>query len=274
MFNFLSRLFFRHSVSNRFGPQGGLLPPMLGGFVTGAGVVVLAWLLTSAYLRTVAPTIDATEVPTPSAAVIGSPVRIATRGDPARVTLPDGAVLFLDQSSEVELTQLAGTRDGGVDTVLSLNDGRVIVSISLRAGHTFLIRTPNGVLSRVTGSVMGVGYDDSTGQSETYCVEGHCEVEHEGSGDNTGLEGGQSTTANSNGTGPIQQGSGDDDAWTRLGSLLTSTALGGLPTATSTPTPTLSPTPEPSTTPTPDATATRVSFCATFQAGFPGTPCP
>lgn len=319
---------------------------LLIGLIVGAGlslVLVEAWVLLGPLTSgepppaTPAAALSPVAPPGPVSPLAGifDPISIAASDSVVRFSLPDGALVYLAASSEVELTRLADT-----DTLLTLRRGKVLVFITLRPGRTFFIQTPTGVRAQVIGSVMGMTFDPQTQASAVDCLEGHCALNDDEDDSEGRLEisAGQSARVEPGGTPVATQGSNNDE-WQAIAgvALPTPTAgtgavtappppgeepaqppaeaateappqpaeeateaappeatppppavvtatLAGPATATpaSTPTRAATPTlpsartatPRAPATPTPNLAATRVSFCATFQAQFPATPCP
>jgi serine/threonine protein phosphatase PrpC len=184
----------------------------------------------------------------------GQPARLAGPGDslairaetglraigPARLGLPDGAEIMLDNSAEISLAP---------DTFaqVTLADGRLLVTrgeLTVRAaGHAYL--------ARGASAVMGVAYSPLDGRFWVDCLYGRCTV-----GDALQLAEGQSGGYAQGALAP--PGLAVYLAWTDLGApgVPTPTAT-ATSTSTSTPTPTPSATPSPLPLPTATATPTE-----------------
>lgn len=105
----------------------------------------------------------------------GSLIRVTGQGR-LRLGLGDGAVVFLDSDTEIELRQIAGPDIGGNETKIQLNRGRLLVSVDLRPGNAFYVLTDTGARAQVVGSVMGNEYDHDSQQFDLDCLEGECRL--------------------------------------------------------------------------------------------------
>lgn len=150
-------------------------------------------------------------------------------------TLPDSSRVYLDRFSEAALTQLADPRTGTQNTTLTLEQGRLLVVVSLPSGYSSSVMAPGDLRAQVLGSVMGVSYDPGKSRLDVDCLEGACLVAN--TADVLQLNGGEHSWASKGKVGSIDGArydlwaglAGGDPAW------ITPTPL---PTATSTDTPT------------------------------------
>ena len=170
---------------------------LLGGALAGL-VLVEAWLLVPrATPVAVAPTTAPPAVTViPAAAAFPGGV-LRTDASPARLELPSGALIILAPDSELTLSALPAPDAAERATWLTLERGRVLVSVTLGAGEAVFIAAPTGLVAQVPGSLMGTTFDPSAGRFGVDCLEGHCQFgddpDHTGDLNNpTDLEGGQS----------------------------------------------------------------------------------
>jgi serine/threonine protein phosphatase PrpC len=166
--------------------------------------------------------------------------------------LPDSSRVYLDRFSEVMLTQIADPRTGAQNNILTLEQGRLLIVLTLRSGFSSSVKAPDNLRAQVLGSVMGVAYDPGESRLEVDCLEGACLVAN--NGDVLQLVGGQYSWAGKSSIG--HPGDARYELWTNLGD--------GDPAW-------ITPTPLPTATPTDTPTATIKFFPAkTTEAPPPG----
>lgn len=168
-------------------------------------------------------------------------------GGEVEIILADGAWLFLDANTDLELNSVSGS-NGQTETKLGLRAGRLV----LAAGAAPVV--VNGrfaeIIELTVNSVAGIGYENRLMSLD--CLEGDCRLT--GNGGGVSLAAGQLGQIGANGAA-AQVGPARHDLWWPISSLV--------PTPTITPTPTETPTATPTETPPPTntrrpATATPV----------------
>jgi serine/threonine protein phosphatase PrpC len=185
----------------------------------------------------------------------------------AQFTLPDSTRVYLDRFSEVALSQLGDPQTGAPNTLLTLEQGRLLIVAAVRPGSSVSLAVPGGLRAQVLGTVMGLSYDPGTARLEVDCLEGACLL---ASSDAVlQLSGGQSAWGEGGALGSL--GEADYARWAGLWAgdpeWITATPQ---PSATATPTPTATspsapvrtteppPPPGAQPSPTPEATSTDV----------------
>ena len=210
------------------------------------------------------PTPASSENPLP----IGGPIFIRNDVGISYIRLSDGSEIFLSEYTDIQLTTVAGLTIGASEHEIVIQRGQIAINSHLPVGKWFTIKSPNGFIARVTGSIIVVSYSPDDGRFIADCIQGDCElgVDIQQLLQLAALDQGW-LDQNGNFNGPFEVNV--EDLINRYG-----TWIGTAPTLTPTFTPekfTETPTPY---TQTPDVAATATSACATFQAQFPGTPCP
>ncbi len=115
-------------------------------------------------------TLEAGDTVAPAA---GELVRVVGPGR-LRLALSDGSVLFLDSDTEIELRQIAGQDQS--QTLIQLNQGRLLVAADPLAGQEFYVLAETGARAQVIGSLMGVEYDPDVQHFEVDCLAGRCRL--------------------------------------------------------------------------------------------------
>jgi serine/threonine protein phosphatase PrpC len=179
------------------------------------------------------------QVPVTLHAIMSLPVKpggtLQTLEGTVQFTLPDSSRVYLDRFSEAALTQIADSRTGEQNNILTLEKGRLLIVVSPRSVFSSSVLAPDNLRAEVLGSVMGVIYDPGESRLEADCLEGACLIAN--TTDVIHLNGGQYSWAGKGSIGPMDGAhyelwvglGGGDPAW------ITATPL---PTATSTATPT------------------------------------
>jgi serine/threonine protein phosphatase PrpC len=96
--------------------------------------------------------------------------------------LPDSSRVYLDRFSEVTLTQIADPGTKVQNNILTLEQGRLLIALSLQSGFSSSITAPDGLRAQVRGTVMGVAYDVGNRRLEVDCLEGACLVANSADG--------------------------------------------------------------------------------------------
>jgi protein phosphatase len=150
--------------------------------------------------------------------------------------LPDSSRIYVDRFSKVNLTQIADPQTAERNTVLTLEQGRLLIVYSPPAGFSSTIAAPSDLRAQVLGSLLGAAYDPAQSRLEADCLEGTCRIAN--AGRVLPLSGGQSAWASASEIGPM--GQARYDLWSGLGGMdaawITPTAV---PTASSTASPTV-----------------------------------
>jgi serine/threonine protein phosphatase PrpC len=153
----------------------------------------------------------------------------------AQFTLPDSTRVYLDRFSEVSLLQLGDPQTGAPNTLLTLEQGRLLIVAAVRPGSSVSLAVPGGLRAQVLGTVMGLSYDPGAARLEVDCLEGTCLLAN--AAEFLQLSGGQSAWGDIRSLGSL--GEADYTRWAGLWAgdpeWITATPQ---PSATSTPTPT------------------------------------
>jgi hypothetical protein len=179
--------------------------------------------------------------------------------------LPDGSEIFLDQDTLIGLT---------ADTLhheIVLYRGKVTVISKLPLRQFFTVRNPYGYIARVeriTDAVIVITHNNQEGFFIYDCLAGHCQMGVDASSLKEIPAGGQmwmGLYGNFQGPFPALATAPQEMC------VSSEEIIIEIPTLSSTFTPELAVT----ETPTPDELGgTATAACSTFQAEFPGTPCP
>lgn len=174
----------------------------------------------------------------------------------AVLDLNDGSRIFVGPDTGLVLTSVADPATQTRDTVLTLQNGKLIVVVLLRAGNTFSVVTLDGRIAKVDGSIMGVQLEPN--RFIVDCFEGHCSIGTNVS--SQGLMGEQYSWLDGQVFGEIKSPSRCDEWYTLFGGNEVLTQIGIC----------LPPTPTPTNTPNVEATRACESYIDTHKI----TPCP
>jgi serine/threonine protein phosphatase PrpC len=148
--------------------------------------------------------------------------------------LPDSSKIYLDRFSKITLMQLADPNAGERNNILTLEQGRLLIVSSPRAGFSSSITGSGNLNAQALGSILGATFDPAQSRLEADCLEGACLVANDR--DVLHLSTGEYSWVRADGIGSV--GKARYDAWYGLGgrdtAWITPTPP---PTVTSTPTP-------------------------------------
>jgi hypothetical protein len=181
------------------------------------------------------------------------------------LTLPDGSLIYLAESTEIEFTP-AGYCQGVDEHRILLNQGQVAIHSLLPEGKWTVVRSPDGYLAKV-GDTGLVSFDPEGRGFTLACTNGSCALGVNvdtltllGCGESAELD------ATGNFIGPFNV---DTDSLVQFGQWLQPKCAPAQTSTPKSPTNTLIPATE-----TLDAAATATASCASFHRQFPLTPCP
>jgi hypothetical protein len=213
----------------------------------------------------------------------GAGARVSTTDGQLQLGLTDGASVYLDAQSELELTTVADPRAGTTSTLLTLLRGKALAVLPAQTQDYFAMLVSSGTRAEALGSTLGdrlgVQYDPSLQRLDVDCLAGQCRIS--ASSANQALAGGQHSWLDAHG-GPFAPDGARADIWAFAGlsqtaavsatpgSALTATPAASatpiatashtaLPTATASNTPTVTASPQPTVT----ASRTRVPITRT-----------
>jgi serine/threonine protein phosphatase PrpC len=91
-----------------------------------------------------------------------------------QILLPDSSRVYLDRFSKVRFGPIADPSTEIRNTVLALEEGRVLISASLPRGFTGTITSGENLRAQALGSLLGAAYLPGTSRLEVDCLEGSC----------------------------------------------------------------------------------------------------
>jgi len=86
------------------------------------------------------------------------------------IGLPDGSAIYLAEGTSLKFLSIIDPNSSNKETVLSLNKGAVMVKV---ISGSIVVQAFDGVIARVSGSIMGVQLGDN---HYVDCYEGHCGI--------------------------------------------------------------------------------------------------
>lgn len=181
----------------------------------------------------------------------GETALLISPASPVEFKLPDGARLFLDANSQVQIEAVAGQGDAA-ETRLILQSGRLVIA---PGSGTVIVRNPFGAYAETgAGSLMGVWYSDAPFRFEAACLAGRCTLNGDLEGE-AQLQPEQMSFVGGSGR-PADVADADYAAYT-FATVVPTPTPSPTPTKTATPTETPSPTPTRTPTRTPSPTPTE-----------------
>ena len=228
----------------------------------GTFIFLAAMLLSACSFTTASPTplpdTDPAPVPeTPTEEIPPTePVLVAGT---SIVQFPDGSEITLFSDAIIDIITILDLAPEVHAHAITLQKGHIIVNSQLPDGIWFSVLNPFNYVAVVTGSIIELAFDPSTGLYIMDCKEGVCKmgIDNEHLFDILEQQQGCLDQAG-NFFGPF-----DNVAFEELADL----CQNGIPAATLTPV-----AQQPSETP--DIRASATAACNEFEGEFPGTPCP
>jgi len=228
----------------------------------GTLIILAAMLLSACSFTAASPTLppdtELAPVPeTPTAEIL--PTETATFAGTSIVQFPDGSEITLYTDAIIDIITILDLAPEIPAHAITLHKGHIIVNSKLPDGIWFSVLNPFNYVAVVTGSIIELAFDPSTGLYIMDCKEGVCKmgIDNEHLFDILEQQQGCLDQAG-NFFGPY-----DNVAFEELADL----CQNGIPAATPTPV-----AQQPSETP--DIRASATAACNEFEGEFPGTPCP
>ena len=106
---------------------------------------------------------------------VGSLIRVGSGH--VRLALPAGSgEVYLGENTILGLDRVVDPTQGVTSTLLTLGKGRALAVASPLPGTTFTIQAPTTTRAEVTGTIIGIEYDEITQRFEVDCLEGNCRI--------------------------------------------------------------------------------------------------
>jgi tRNA A-37 threonylcarbamoyl transferase component Bud32 len=205
----------------------------------------------------------------------GSGILVQTGRGEVELGLTDGTAVFVGPATGLEFSEVADPSRGVTATVLTLQSGAALATVSVEPGSLFALRAPTGARVEVALATVGVIFAPAEQRLDVDCLAGACRLAFEGR--SLELPPG-AHSAFTGAAGPSEPDAARPDLWAFTGLPLATESPVPLSTATATGTPTPSATASPTLTPTatatPSATFTRTRPPPTATSTDTPTPVP